>query len=79
MAQFVVQYINSCYGHIMSNDDFEEITSVENVVDVTSVVFARMTKELDNSKLAPSDAEQIMKDVISIEKMHETTISNSNS
>ena len=61
------------------SDFEEEITSVENVVNVTSVVFARMTKDLDNKKLEHSDAEQIMKDVISIEKTHETTISNSNS
>lgn len=48
------------------SDFEEEITSVENVVDVTSVVFARMTKELDNNKLASCDAEKIMQDVISI-------------
>jgi len=64
---------------MFNNDPEEEITSVENVIDVTSVVFARMTKDLDNNKLAPSDAEQIMKDVISIEETHETTISNTNS
>ena len=64
---------------MFNNDPEEEITSVENVIDVTSVVFARMTKDLDNNKLAPSDGEQIMKDVISIEETHETTISNTNS
>jgi len=48
--------------------DDEEITSVKSINDVSGVVFARMTKELEINKLDTVDAENIWKDVLLIEK-----------